>query len=460
MELPVSSPMDTRFSIPRRQALHWVAGLLIFAFLVRLSSALLYYNTFDLHWYRTWALELQNGFFDCYSRMMEGKYALDYPPVYLIFLALVGKLYTLWPIADYEMYDMLAMKFFPILFDVLACWMLYLCCRRKGEALGVLGAALWALNPTAVFNSANWGQTDGMMICLLLLAFYAVDQDKPLLGSILFAVSALTKLQVLYFTPVLFVVLWKRHGLPKTLTSVLAALGTGITAFLPFIAGSWSTRGAAALLTPFEVYFGGLGKYPYIALNTYNLYGIRNLNWVWDQKSLLFGQYDTEQGFAVGGLSYAHLSTLLLIIGLALTVFLIWKGTTENDLWLGCFFLMQWIFMLTTRMHERYQIVVLPMALILYARTRRGSWLGIFLSLSAINFINQFMLLVRNNTIQDPQAPWDTLFNPVQTAMSLINLVVFIWGLMESYRLAFPDGIRAALSPAADHSDSPKEVSI
>ena len=43
--------------------------------------------------------------------------------------------------------------------------------------------------------------------------------------------------------------------------------------------------------------------------------------------------------------------------------------------------------------------------------------------------------------------------------MSLINLAVFIWGLVESYRLAFPDGIRAVLSPAADHFDSPKEVS-
>lgn len=53
-----------------------------------------------------------------------------------------------------------------------------------------------------------------------------------------------------------------------------------MAAFLPFIIGGWKNRGASALLTPFEVYFGGLGKYPYIALNTYNLYGIGNLNWV------------------------------------------------------------------------------------------------------------------------------------------------------------------------------------
>lgn len=66
-----------------------------------------------------------------------------------------------------------------------------------------------------------------MMLCLLLLAFYLVDADRPILGSVLFAVTALTKMQALYFTPVLFVVLLYRHKLEKALLGVLAALATG-----------------------------------------------------------------------------------------------------------------------------------------------------------------------------------------------------------------------------------------
>jgi len=178
-------------NISRRQAVQWVVCLLAFAFLTRLCIGMLYYNTFDVNWYKTWALELQNGFFDCYSRMTDGKYALDYPPVYLVFLFIVGKLYGALPLADYKMFDMLAMKFFPILFDVLAAGMLYLLCRKKSEGMGVLAAALWALNPSSIFNSACWGQTDGMMLCLLLLAFYLVDADRPILGSVLFAVTAI-----------------------------------------------------------------------------------------------------------------------------------------------------------------------------------------------------------------------------------------------------------------------------
>lgn len=444
-------------NISRRQAVQWVVCLLAFAFLTRLCIGMLYYNTFDVNWYKTWALELQNGFFDCYSRMTDGKYALDYPPVYLVFLFIVGKLYGTLPLADYKMFDMLAMKFFPILFDVLAAGMLYLLCRKKSEGMGVLAAALWALNPSSIFNSACWGQTDGMMLCLLLLAFYLVDADRPILGSVLFAVTALTKMQALYFTPVLFVVLLYRHKLEKALLGVLAALATGVAAFVPFIIGSAGARGWEALLTPFEVYFGGLGKYPYVALNTYNLYGIGNMNWVHDSKSIFFGHPDAALGFDVGGFTYNHLSTLLMLAVLALTVFLLWRGVRENGLWLGCFVLMQGIFMLTTRMHERYQMAVLPFALVLYAYTGRGRWLGIFGALSGITFVNQFMLLIRNNTINDPAAPWNDWFNPVQAVFSVLNLAVFAFSLYEAWRLAFPDGLRKA--PQSQAAPITEEVS-
>ncbi len=68
--------------------------------------------------------------------------------------------------------------------------------------------------------------------------------------------------------------------------------------------------------------------------------------------------------------------------------------------------------MLTTRMHERYQMAVLPFALVLYAYTGRGRWLGIFGALSGITFVNQFMLLIRNNTINDPAGPLERLVQP------------------------------------------------
>ncbi len=425
----------------RRRAVQLLGGILLFALLSRISVGLLYYSTFDIEWYRTWALDLQNGFFDCYARLTEGKYQLDYPPAYLFLLYLLGRLYQLLGLQDYVMYDMIAMKAYPILFDVLTAGLLYFVCRRESEKLGVLAAALWALNPSSFFNCSNWGQTDCIMLFLLVVAFYQAERRRPFTASILFAVACLTKMQTLYFTPVLFLFLLRRYRLPKTMACVGAAFATGITAFIPFIIGGWGLQGWESLLTPFRVYLGGLGKYPYAALNTYNIYGIFNLNWVWDGLSIIGGTVDPKQGFAVGGFTLQHLSLLLTMGSLALLCWVMLKGRRKHSLWLGGYLFMQCIFMLTTRMHERYEIAVLPFALLLFLRLRDFRWLWQYILLSAVTFINQFMLLVRNNTVNDPGAPWSAIFEPVQAVMSGLNLLLFLWGLWLTWRTAFPSAL-------------------
>ena len=42
----------------------------------------------------------------------------------------------------------------------------------------LLGAALWAVNPTILYNSAYWGQTDSIMLFLLALAFSLLDNGR------------------------------------------------------------------------------------------------------------------------------------------------------------------------------------------------------------------------------------------------------------------------------------------
>lgn len=450
-------------TLSRRQGIQLAVCAMVFGLVLRAMVGMLYYNTFDLAWYRTWALELQNGFFDCYARMMEGTYALDYPPVYLVFLFLVGRLYGLLPIADYEMTDMLAMKFFPILFDVLAAGMLYLSLRRHSEIMGVAAAFLWALNPSAIFNCAAWGQTDGMMIFLLLLAFTVVEGDRPVLGSVLFAVAVLTKMQSLYFAPAIILFLLRRRGPQRTVICAGAAMATGVAAFLPFIIGSWRAKGWMSILLPFEVYFGGLGKYPYAALNTYNLYGLPNLNWVWDGQSILFGTYDAEMDCRTGGFTIHLLGLILTVAALALLVAVMLRGRRDHDsLWIGGFLFMQCVFMLATRMHERYQLAVLPFALILFVRLCSWRWLWMYISLSLVTLVNQFMLLIRNNTINDPAAPWNAIFHPVQTVFSAVNLLLFAWSVYEVCRYAFsknyPMPVYTAVIPA-ENPESHQEVS-
>ena len=113
--------------------------------------------------------------------------------------------------------------------------------------------------------------------------------------------------------------------------------------------------------------------------------------------------------------------------------------------------------MLTTRMHERYQFPVLLFSLMLFLRQWDFRWLMQYLALSLITFFNQFMLLVRNNTIHDRSAPWNRIYVPVMVVMSLVNLAIFFWGLLLSVQTAFPpaqkeDGLlpEEPIPPSAD----------
>ena len=92
---------------------------------------------------------------------------------------------------------------------------------------------------------------------------------------------------------------------------------------------------------------------------------------------------------------------------------------------------MQCLFMLTTRMHERYQIAVLPFALMAYLVHRNKSFLWIFVSLSAITAVNQaFVLLpITADRVFGSTTPWSgtDLYNSYLAVFSLVNIVIFAW---------------------------------
>lgn len=143
----------------------------------------------------------------------------------------------------------------------------------------------------------------------------------------------------------------------------------------------------------------------------------------------------------------------MLLLSLVLMIYVMLRGKSENRLWLGCFLFMQCAFILTTRMHERYQFPVLLFSLMLFLRWRDFRWLWQYLALSLMTFINQFMLLIKNNTIQDPSAPWNRIFGPVMIVMSLVNLAIFVWGLLLSLRTAFSSAQSGDRVPSGKNRD-------
>ena len=89
-----------------------------FAFFLRLLIGMGYFNSFDTYWYRNWALASQNGVFSLYNNQQIN---LDYPPIYVLFLSVTGFFYRFVGNSEAHNYvQMLFMKSWPIIFDILA----------------------------------------------------------------------------------------------------------------------------------------------------------------------------------------------------------------------------------------------------------------------------------------------------------------------------------------------------
>ena len=373
-----------------------------FAFVLRLVISVAYINKQDTLWYRAWALSLPDGFFNIYARADE--ISLDYPPIYLIFLYITGLAYRAvgsdWSI----MTDMLFMKFWPVVFDTICGILLFKIFKKQSTLCGFAASFLWLFNPSAIFNSAFWGQTDGLMCMLLLLSFYALEKQKPILACFLFAVAGLTKYQCLFFTPVFLMELFLNFKKSAFFKGLGMAALTVIFTFLPFMIGAENP------MLFFDVYLGGQGKYPHCTLNAFNIYGIFGLNWVPDSVEIF------------GGLSVNAISaviTAFLIIG----VFVLYIFAKNRCMWVICYLFMNSLFIFMSRMHERYQFVVLIFILVAAVKHQNRKLYYSFIISSIMTFLNQLIPMFSWNA---EYSVFYTYYGSILTAMSVINVIFFI----------------------------------
>lgn len=403
--------MDTK----KQEREMWIFSLIFlfgFAVLLRLLVGVAYINKMDTFWYRSWAVDLPNGLFDVYARAEE--ISLDYPPLYLIPLYLVGLVYRVVGGTDANIYtQMFLLKIFPIVFDCLCGIFLYRVCSEKfGQKIGLIGAMAWLFNPSMFFNSTLWGQTDSVMCFFLLLAFWYVAEERPVLGAFFFAVAGLTKYQSLMFTPVfLCELVWRcQFKWKKLLPALGVAAAAVVVVFLPFMIGSGNP------LLFFDVYLGGAGKYPYCSLYCFNFYGMMGLDWAhWIE--------DTES--LIGPFTYQMFGYVMVGCAALLLLLMYFRGSRRNG-WVGGLFFMQCVFMFMTRMHERYQIVVLPFALMAYLVTRKRRFGISFVALTVMTALNQFMILLFH--IGNWETPWEARFDDlILPLMSAVNFLLFLY---------------------------------
>ena len=180
---------------------------------------------------------------------------LDYPPVYLLLLDLLGHVVAVadWLLKGIPLVGGLVpsgngvgetIKLIPIIADAF----LAVIVRQMAQELGAskrratIAAAVIIFNPVTWFNSAIWGQADAVGAVIMLLSLRELLKDRRESSAALAVLATLTKIQLGIVGFLVVFVILRRSALPRSgaadpmriLTSGAAGLATGALVCLPF----------------------------------------------------------------------------------------------------------------------------------------------------------------------------------------------------------------------------------
>lgn len=344
---------DGRTDARRGNAALWV--LLGVALLVRvaLSACVAGYGV-DMGCFGAWAARMADvgpgGFY-------EAGYFCDYPPAYMLVLGALGAIANLFGISFGTMNGEMLLKTVPIFCDLLLALLIFHAAERavgRRPALGM--AALMALNPATLLTGACWGQIDSVLAVLLAALLLLARRGKWRTAIPLFALAVLAKPQAGLLVPLGLAAL-ARDLIRERETRKPIALGLAggvlVTAVivLPFSANQ------ASPLWIVDKYVETLSSYAYATLSTGNLMFLLGGNWTPNDQAVL------------GGITYGQLGMALMALSFAFSIAVYLRGKGRKRLMLASAATMQLVFVLGSKMHERYILPALVLLLLAYLET-------------------------------------------------------------------------------------------
>jgi Gpi18-like mannosyltransferase len=361
----VATQPIARQSRRRRDAAFWrryalLAGLMLVALLMRLPWLTFPGFGGDPHYFGVWSALAQQDFFHIYSasaRLPEGvpgSFA-NYPPGMMLLLLAIRSIYQLAVGASTGIppgsvaFDaargapLVALKLAFAGFDLASAWMIFhLAWRRASEEWAFVAAAIYVLLPATIYDSAIWGQADGVAAALLLGVLWQIDRCRPIAAGMVFALTIMVKIQPCVIAPVLFLWIARVYGWRTALKS-LGAAGLVVLTLL----GPFCIVAVPGQSTPEAMQF--IHNVLYIQqLNEVNSWTAYNLWWLLGLQRIpgttpLLGPLD---GDAIGIILFAA----CLAVGLEY----IWRRPRFDTL-VGTIALVTFaFFFVTTTQHERY----------------------------------------------------------------------------------------------------------
>ena len=155
------------------------------------------YKSFLVHWYD---FILSHGGFSAFQYNFA-----DYSPPYLYWILIAATLLSGLP-------KILAIKLFAMSVDFLCAFLAYKIVKLKypNGRLPILAFLAVLLSPNAIYNSALWGQCDVIYTTGLIACVYFLSVHRQIPALISFGVALSFKLQAMFLTPLLLIMLCRR----------------------------------------------------------------------------------------------------------------------------------------------------------------------------------------------------------------------------------------------------------
>lgn len=367
----------------------------------------------DIGCFKAWSMAASgtNGISTFYTRGMF----CDYPPFYILVLALVGWISNLFNLTSNPDAHLIMIKLPAIIADVVTAYLIYkLAVKKFNSTASCILSILYIFNPAVFLNSTLWGQVDSFFTMILLFGLILILEGKLTYATILFTIAVLMKPQGIIFLPVigyeLIIDLIKTKKLKNIVLSALFAAITTAVIVIPFSPGQapdWIIN----------LYINTAEGYKYASMNAYNLFSLLGANAKPDSETLFI-------------LSYYSWGMLFIVLTSLFTGFLYFsnyikhKQSAQNIAPIAMLVQMTGVFVLSTRMHERYLFPAMAFALLCYIFYKDIGYLLIFGGVSATVFVNTYDVLVRMFLTEYPYIPAD---DTVLFIGSLVNVIVLLF---------------------------------
>lgn len=407
-----------------------------------------------------------------------GEPLVDYPPLFLVQLVGLSKLYARFvPSLEITPLQYALIKLPSVAADLAIGAVIYLAVagieERRSRAgttrprpdgqpsrLPLLAAGLWLLNPAAIYVSSIWGQFESLQALGMMAALLAAARKRWGWSGIFLGLALLTKTQALTIVPLLALLAW-RSGWRALLRGVGATAALLAAGLLPI----WLGGAAQSLLT---IYVKAVGRYPAMSMNAYNPWFIAHI-----RTRELLGYWVEDSTALLGPLTIRHVG-MALTIGYALLVLFVffrrWQtpaGPTQSGdrseqkarsepaadaiQQIGTFFaaglLIFGFFILATEMHERYILPALAPLAVAAALLRQARLPFLLLSLTV------FLNLIHVLPLTRAQLQLMERLPDIRFALSAANTALLVWWTWLFVRGERGGAARPAAAELANQTD-------